>query len=79
MDRVPDLADITVKIRTDVNAESALRKSITRDSALNYEVVNGPDADRAYLVLTVHCSPRLALSKSFWNVLVCPCDDRTSA
>ncbi|KAF8312438.1 fatty acid synthase, partial [Clavulina sp. PMI_390] len=45
MDRVPDLADVTVKIRKDLNAESTLRKSVARDSALDYKAVNGPDAE----------------------------------
>lgn len=43
-DRTPDLAGVTTKIRTDLSAQSALCKSITRDCALDYNTVNGPDA-----------------------------------
>jgi fatty acid synthase subunit alpha len=45
MDRLPDLADITTKSRLEINAESTLRKAVSRDNALDYKVTNGPDAE----------------------------------
>jgi len=45
MDRLPDLADITVRSRQEINAESSLRKAISRDNALDYKITNGPDAE----------------------------------
>ena len=45
MDRIPDLAEITTKIRSELNAESALRKAISRDNAFDYKTVNGADAE----------------------------------
>jgi hypothetical protein len=56
MDRLPDLADITVKIRNELNAESSVRKSVTRDSAADYKVVNGPDAE--VVLKSVPVTPR---------------------
>ena len=44
MDRLPDLADITVS-RQEINAESSLRKAISRDNAMDYKITNGPDAE----------------------------------
>jgi fatty acid synthase subunit alpha, fungi type len=45
MDRLPDLADITVRSRQKINAESSLRKALSRDNALDYKIANGPDAE----------------------------------
>lgn len=56
MDRLPDLADITVKIRADLNAESTLRKSVARDNGADYKIVNGPDAEA--VLKSVPVTPR---------------------
>lgn len=45
MDRMPDLADVTAKIRADLNAPEHSPKSISCDSALDYRTVNGLDAE----------------------------------
>jgi fatty acid synthase subunit alpha, fungi type len=38
MDRIPDLADVMTRVRGEMNAESALRRSITRDNAADFRV-----------------------------------------
>ena len=45
MGRLPDLADVTVRSRQEINAESNLRKAISRDNALDYKITNSPNAE----------------------------------
>jgi fatty acid synthase subunit alpha len=41
MDHLPDLADITVGSRQEINTESSLCKAISSDNALGYKITNG--------------------------------------
>ena len=63
MDRLPDLADITTRIRTSLLKKSELRKAITRDNSADYKVVHGVDAER--LIQTVDVLPRANYSFEF--------------
>ncbi|KAF5337956.1 hypothetical protein D9757_014846 [Collybiopsis confluens] len=56
MDRLPDLADITTRIRTSLAKKSDLRRAIARDNAADFKVLNGVDAER--LIQTVDVLPR---------------------
>jgi fatty acid synthase subunit alpha len=56
MDRLPDLADITTRIRLDLNKKSDLRRAITRDNAADFKVTNGVEAER--VLQTVNVTPR---------------------
>ena len=56
MDRLPDLADITTRIRTDLAKKSELRRSIARDNAADFKVINGVEAER--VLQTVNVTPR---------------------
>ena len=56
MDRLPDLAEITSRIRLSLNKKSELRRAITRDNAADDKVVNGVEAER--LLQTVNVVPR---------------------
>ncbi|KAF4614083.1 hypothetical protein D9613_007929 [Agrocybe pediades] len=56
MDRLPDLADITTRIRTKLNKKADLRRAITRDNAADFKVINGVEAER--LMQTVDVQPR---------------------
>ena len=55
MDRLPDLAEITGRIRLNLN-KTELQRSITRDNAADYKVANGNEAER--LLQTVNVVPR---------------------
>ncbi|KDR66856.1 hypothetical protein GALMADRAFT_216743 [Galerina marginata CBS 339.88] len=56
MDRLPDLADITSRIRTKLNQKADLRRAITRDNSADYKIINGHEAER--LLQTVDVQPR---------------------
>ncbi|KAF5337910.1 hypothetical protein D9758_013124 [Tetrapyrgos nigripes] len=56
MDRLPDLAEITTRIRTNLMKKSDLRRAVARDNALDYKVINGVEAER--LIQTVDVLPR---------------------
>lgn len=56
MDRLPDLAEITARIRTNLLKKSDLRRAITRDNSADYLVANGVEAER--LIQTVDVLPR---------------------
>lgn len=56
MDRLPDLADITTRIRLSLNKKSELRRAIARDNSADFKVTNGPDAER--VLQTVNVTPR---------------------
>src|ERR1700722_12511956 len=53
MDRLPDLAEITTKIRTDLNKLSDIRRAITPDNSADFKVVNGVEAERVLQTVTV--------------------------
>ena len=56
MDRLPDLAEITTRIRSSRMKASDLRLAIARDNAADYKILNGVDAER--LIQTVDVLPR---------------------
>lgn len=45
MDRLPNFAEMTLKIRTAINQQE-LRKVITRDASVDFAVMNGGEAER---------------------------------
>ncbi|QRW18188.1 fatty acid synthase subunit beta [Rhizoctonia solani] len=53
MDRLADLAEITTKIRLEINHQSDLRRAIARDNSADFKVVNGSEAERALQTVTV--------------------------
>ncbi|CAE6423597.1 unnamed protein product [Rhizoctonia solani] len=53
MDRLADLAEITTKIRLEINHQSDLRRAIARDNAADFKIVNGNEAERALQTVTV--------------------------
>ncbi|PPQ94469.1 hypothetical protein CVT25_001102 [Psilocybe cyanescens] len=56
MDRLPDLADITGRIRTKLNQKADLRRAIARDNSADFKVINGVEAER--LLKAVDVQPR---------------------
>jgi fatty acid synthase subunit beta len=56
MDRLPDLADVTTRIRLDLNKKSELRHAIARDNSTDFKIINGIEAER--LLQTVDVIPR---------------------
>lgn len=56
MDRVPDLADITTRIRSSIMQQSDLRRAIAKDNAADFKIENGVDAER--VLQTVMVTPR---------------------
>jgi len=56
MDRLPDLADITTRIRTKLNKKAELCRAIARDNSADFKVINGVEAER--LLQTVDVLPR---------------------
>ncbi|EKM78079.1 hypothetical protein AGABI1DRAFT_61049 [Agaricus bisporus var. burnettii JB137-S8] len=56
MDRLPDLADITTRIRTNLLKKADLRRAITKDNAADFKVTNGVEAER--LLQTIDVLPR---------------------
>ncbi|KAI0649410.1 fatty acid synthase [Trametes meyenii] len=63
MDRLPDLADITTRIRADLSKKSELRRAIARDNAADYKTVNGVEAER--VLQTVNVTPRANFKFNF--------------
>jgi fatty acid synthase subunit beta len=56
MDRLPDLADITTRIRLSLNKKSDLRRAIARDNSADFKVINGLEAER--ILQAVNVTPR---------------------
>lgn len=56
MDRLPDLADITNRIRINLNKKADLRRAIAKDNAAEFKTINGVEAER--LLQTVNVLPR---------------------
>ena len=56
MDRLPDLADITTRIRSKLNKKADLRRAIARDNSADFKIINGVAAER--LFQTVNVLPR---------------------
>ncbi|OJT02257.1 Fatty acid synthase subunit alpha [Trametes pubescens] len=63
MDRLPDLADITTRIRNDLAKKSELRRTVARDNAADFKVINGVEAER--VLQTVNVTPRANFQYSF--------------
>ena len=55
MDRLPDLAEITTKIRSELH-KNDLRRAVARDNAADYKVIHGVEAER--LLQSVDVLPR---------------------
>jgi fatty acid synthase subunit beta len=56
MDRLPDLADITTRIRLSLNKKSELRRAIARDNSADFKIINSLEAER--VLQTVNVTPR---------------------
>ncbi|GLB40343.1 putative protein with domain of unknown function (DUF1729) [Lyophyllum shimeji] len=63
MDRLPDLADITTRIRTNLHKKADLRRAIARDNSADFKVINGVEAER--LLQTVDVLPRANFQFNF--------------
>ncbi|KAH9945014.1 fatty acid synthase [Epithele typhae] len=63
MDRLPDLAEITGRIRTELNKKSELRRAIARDNAADFKVINGDKAER--VLQTIDVTPRANFQFNF--------------
>ena len=59
MDRLPDLADITTRIRLSLNKTSELCRAIARDNAADFKIINGLEAERVLQVVNVTPSHKL--------------------
>jgi fatty acid synthase subunit alpha len=46
MDRLPDLAEITTRIRLGINKKADLRRAIARDNSADFKITNGNEAER---------------------------------
>ena len=56
MDCLPDLADITTRIRSKLNKKADLHHEIARDNSADFKIINGVTAER--LFQTVNVLPR---------------------
>ncbi|KAF8071859.1 fatty acid synthase [Lyophyllum atratum] len=63
MDRLPDLADITTRIRTTLHKKADLRRAIARDNSADFKIINGVEAER--LLQTVDVLPRANFQYNF--------------
>jgi len=45
MDRLPDLADVTTRIRTKLSKKAELRRAIAHDNSADFKVINGVEAE----------------------------------
>ncbi|KAG9315241.1 hypothetical protein JVU11DRAFT_4375 [Chiua virens] len=63
MDRLPDLAEITTRIRLSLNEKSELRRAIARDNALDFKTINGVEGER--VLQTVNVVPRANFKFNF--------------
>ncbi|TFY80295.1 hypothetical protein EWM64_g3715 [Hericium alpestre] len=49
MDHIADLAEITTRIRININKKSELCRAITRDNLAEFKVINGIEVERVFL------------------------------
>ena len=65
MDRLPDLAKVTTRIRTDLARKSELRRAIACDNAADFKVkvINGVEAER--VLQTINVTPRANFQFAF--------------
>ncbi|EIN09976.1 fatty acid synthase [Punctularia strigosozonata HHB-11173 SS5] len=66
MDRLPDLADITTRVRQTIQKKSELRRAIARDNAADFKVTNGTEAER--VLQTLNVTPRANFRFEFPNL-----------
>ncbi|KAG8889684.1 3-oxoacyl-[acyl-carrier-protein] synthase [Tulasnella sp. 332] len=63
MDRLPDLAEITKKIRMDLNQQADIRRAISRDTSADHKILNGANAEK--VLQTIPVSPRANFKYDF--------------
>ncbi|KAK4046934.1 fatty acid synthase alpha subunit Lsd1 [Microbotryomycetes sp. JL201] len=63
MDKLPDLANLTTEIRTNLNQTAATRRAIAVDNSADFKVTHGPDAEQIHLQVKV--LPRAQFSLPF--------------
>ncbi|KAH7108468.1 hypothetical protein BKA62DRAFT_667324 [Auriculariales sp. MPI-PUGE-AT-0066] len=63
MDRVPDLAEMTTRIRKTIMQQSDLRRAIAKDNAADFKIENGSEVERIMQIVTV--TPRANLKFDF--------------
>lgn len=56
MDKLPDLAEITLKVRQELNEEANVRSKISLDNAVDFKVVHGAEAEAIHHPVKI--SPR---------------------
>ncbi|TIB03399.1 hypothetical protein E3P94_00662 [Wallemia ichthyophaga] len=66
MDRLPDLAQISSKLRTDLQADAARRRAISADNAADFATVNGVEAEGLYKEVKV--APRANFKYGFPDI-----------
>ena len=63
MDRLPDLAEVTTKIRLGLKAKSDLRCAVARDNSADFKTIQGDKAER--VLQTVNATPRANFKSEF--------------
>ena len=53
MDRLPNLADITTRIRSKLNEKADLCRAIARDNSTDFKIINGVTAERLFQAVNV--------------------------
>ena len=53
MDRLPNLADITTRIRSKLNKKADLRRAIARDNSADFKIINGVTVERLFQTVNV--------------------------
>jgi len=66
MDRLPDLADITQRIRIKLHQKADLHRAVARDNAADYKAIHGVEAER--LLQSVDVLPRANFRFEFPNL-----------
>ena len=56
MDRLPDLADITSRIRSDIMKKSNSRRAVARDNTAEFKIIYGVEVER--VLQTIYVIPR---------------------
>jgi hypothetical protein len=51
MDRLPDLADITTRIRSKLNKKAGLRRAIARDNSAGFKIINGVETRNGFKMI----------------------------
>ena len=57
MGRLPDLADITTRIRSKLNKKDNLRHAIASDNSADFKIINGVAAKRLFQTVTASQFP----------------------